>query len=174
MSMEQWGNCIDWFFRIFQILTFMGFIIQSVNKTGYSDNVQIQMLLFDELDTIYKRFQFIYHYNMDEWGQKFIIYPNGVDIVKIDFYELEYNVKNNKLIQVQKIYEMRDIKSERALLLQTILPEGIPRLKIVWETSDGKIGEHIFSYNGFSGYQDVSYYEYKLTRKKKILSLIGL
>ena len=55
-----------------------------------------------------------------------------------------------------------------------MVPETIPNLKIKWETSKGEIGEYTFNYNGYNGNVDISSYKYKLTFKRKILSILKL
>ncbi|MFC3928274.1 hypothetical protein ACVR05_06785 [Streptococcus caprae] len=168
----DWVNCIDWFLRILQIIAFVGVILKVSVQKGYSSNIKVEDVTQKEEKDYFSRFRFIDQYEHLEHGfEKILIYPVETDIKKLVFYNLTY--ENGKLIK-KLIETKRDIKNSTAILLRTTLPEGVPSLKIEWTTSDGEIGEHIFRYNGFNGYHHLTEYKYRLTLKKKILSVFGL
>ncbi|WP_162011112.1 hypothetical protein [Streptococcus sp. S784/96/1] len=126
----DWTQCIDCFLRILQILTFLGVILRVSIQRGYSSNVKIEDVTRKNESDYYNKFRFIDNYKHTDQGiEKFLIYPVETDIKKLDFYSLKY--KKQKLVGI-KIGTNRNIESNTAILLETLLPEGVPSLKIKW------------------------------------------
>jgi len=98
------------------------------------------------------------------------IQPN-IDIKKIEVFSLKFD---EKLIEDELLYTKNNLINNYSLLIKTIVPETIPNLKVKWETSKGELGEYTFNNNGYNGNVDISSYKYKLTFKRKILSIFKL
>ena len=167
---------IDWALRIMQIITFIGVILKiSFNKNGYSDNVIMKRMKFEELDSLNMDFSFIQSFEDIQdstYNEYFVLYPKNVDIISLKFIEIKYG-KNAKEIE-----EIRDtkknVRNHTCIVISTILPEGAPHLRVRWETSNGEIGEYTFYYNGFNGNSDMISYRYKYTLKRKLMYIFGL
>lgn len=99
---------IDWALRIMQIITFIGVILKiSFNKNGYSDNVIMKRIKFEDLDSLNKDFSFIQSFEDIQdstYNEYFVLYPKNVDIISLKFIEINYG-KNAKEIE-----EIRDTK----------------------------------------------------------------
>ncbi len=167
---------IDWFFRIVQIVTFIVLIlkISYYDNKEYIDNVRIEKINPDNLEKLNSRFHYIneYEHIINEFHTDlFLIYPKNVDIKKIEVFSLKFD---GQLIEDKLLYTKNNLKNNYSLLIKTMVPETIPNLKIKWETSKGEIGEYTFYYNGYNGNVDISSYKYKLTFKRKILSILKL
>ena len=167
---------IDWTLRIIQIISFIGVILKiSFNNNGYSDNVKIKKIRLEDLDSLNKNYSFIQNFDDikgDISKEYFVLYPENVDIINLDFIEIKYG-KNAKEIEVVRETN-KFIKNHSCIIITTILPEGAPHLRIRWKTSNGEIGEHTFHYNGFNGNLDMLAYRYKYTILKKIMCIVGL
>lgn len=59
-------------------------------------------------------------------------------------------------------------------MIHTNIPDTVPQLIMKWETVNGEIGEYTFQFNGYNGNTNISNYKYKLTLKRKILTILGL
>ena len=99
---------IDWALRIVQIITFIGVILKiSFNNNGYSDNVIMKRIKFEDLDSLNKDFSFIQSFEDIQdstYNEYFVLYPKNVDIISLKFIEINYG-KNAKEIE-----EVRDTK----------------------------------------------------------------
>lgn len=178
----DWTKVIDWILRILQILTFLGLMIKiGFKNEEYINNVEIKSLSPMQFDPLHNHFHFIYEYNhrsnLDSMNH-YLFYPKGVDIKKIDFFSLSYDMKkykkyNEKGFSEKKIYSIKNIKNKTCLLIHTNLPEIIPNLRMRWMTSSGEIGEYTFQTNGYNGYTDISEYKYRLTWKRKIFQVFS-
>ena len=49
----DWTKLIDWFLRIVQILTFIGILIKTSNKNEYVDNVKLEEVSYQDINSIY-------------------------------------------------------------------------------------------------------------------------
>ena len=165
---------IDWFLRIVQIITFIVLILKINHYDNYIDNVRIKKINPDNLEELNSEFHYIYEYEHiinEAHTDLFLIYPKNVDIKKIEVFSLKFD---EKLIEDELLYTKNNLTNNYSLLIKTVVPEIIPNLKIKWETSKGELGEYTFNNNGDNGNVDISSYKYKLTFKRKILSIFKL
>lgn len=165
---------IDWFLRIVQIITFIVLILKINHYDNYIDNVRIKKINPDNLEELNSEFHYIYEYEHiinEAHTDLFLIYPKNVDIKKIEVFSLKFD---EKLIEDELLYTKNNLINNYSLLIKTIVPETIPNLKVKWETSKGELGEYTFNNNGYNGIVDISSYKYKLTFKRKILSIFKL
>ena len=165
---------IDWFLRIVQIITFIVLILKINHYDNYIDNVRIKKINPDNLEELNSEFHYIYEYEHiinKAHTDLFLIYPKNVDIKKIEVFSLKFD---EKLIEDELLYTKNNLINNYSLLIKTIVPETIPNLKVKWETSKGELGEYTFNNNGYNGNVDISSYKYKLTFKRKILSIFKL
>ena len=89
---------VDWMLRILQILSIFILIIKiSFNKSNIVDNVNIlQIHTYEQIEEFKLRYYETCKIgNLS--GEKFLIIPRGVDLKKIEFYELSYNEKRISL-----------------------------------------------------------------------------
>ncbi|HEM3474390.1 TPA: hypothetical protein U1B24_001039 [Streptococcus suis] len=164
---------IDWVLRILQILSIFILIIKiSFNKSNIVDNVNIlQLHTHEQIEEIKLRYYETCKIgNLS--GEKFLIIPRGVDLQKIEFYELSYNEKKN-IFKKKRILKKENIQSGTGIILDTLVPCGIPNLRVRWQTSTGEIGEHTFHYNGFNGFQDMIEYKAKFSFWRKVMIFLG-
>lgn len=87
--------------------------------------------------------------NSNEYTEFF---TENMSIDSLKFIELEY--ENDELKEVEVIHEIREIEPGEKILIHAVYPEGIPMLKIKWESDDGVTDEYIFQYNGKDGLDD--------------------
>lgn len=169
----NWIDIVDWFLRIVQIMSFIGLILKISFQTGYIDNVGVEAI--EEPDSVIndKRFHRVDNYEHTENPiNYFLFYPKGTDIKWLDFYSLRYDNEGNELAKFLNRREY--IRNHTALLIRTTIMGVTPILKLKWETNSGELGEYTVQFNGFNGNTDIKSYKYKLTWKRKILSIFGL
>ena len=77
-------------------------------------------------------------------------------------------------LKKKKLREFKLLKVNNGILVKTIVPEGIPSLKVSWRSEYGLKGEYIFYYNGFNGNIDLNNYEYNYTFITKLRVFLGL
>lgn len=166
---------LDWVLRVSGLISLLGCIIAFLTtKREYISDVKIKQINdISNMDSLE-----LYHYDIFEMSNKsyaelFVIMPNGVDLKNVAFYELEYDEKRNKLFE-KKLKEFKSLKNNYGIFVKTIVPEGIPNLKISWISSYGLRGEYIFQYNGFNGNGDLSNYKYNYTFIAKLRVFLGL
>ena len=182
MNNIDYTKMIDWILRIIQITTFLGVVFKiSFKKNEYSTNVRIERINKNQFASLNDKFTFIHtyeHIKNQNYIDYFILYPRGVDLINLQFFELEY--KNNNFFRKtfkenkKEIHSIKNVKDNTCVLISTLLPEGCPNFCIKWKTSNGEVGTHIFNYNGFNGNSNMNSYKYKLTFLKKIQLILGL
>lgn len=167
---------IDWILRIVQITTFIGVILKiSFNKNSYTDTIVIKKIRPDDFDSLNMQFRFIQIYENSKEKMNidyFLLYPNNVDIKKLDFIDLKYDSEAKEIEEIRET--KNNIKNATCIIIGTILPEGAPCFRVRWVTSKGEMGEYTFHYNGFNGNSDMLSYQYNLTFWKKIQYIFGL
>ena len=182
MNNIDYTKMIDWILRIIQITTFLGVVFKiSFKKNEYSTNVRIERINKNQFASLNDKFTFIHTYENiknQNYIDYFILYPSGVDLINLQFFELEY--KNNNFFRKKfkenkkEIHSIKNVKNNTCVLISTLLPEVCPNLCIKWKTSNGEVGTHTFNYNGFNGNSNMNSYKYKLTFWKKIQLILGL
>ncbi|WP_455224551.1 hypothetical protein [Granulicatella sp.] len=182
MNNIDYTKIIDWILRIIQIMTFIGVVCKvSFKKNEYSTNVRIERIEKNQFDSLNEKFTFIHsyeHVKNQKYIDYFILYPRGVDLVKVQFMKLDYKEVNFfkrtfKEIKTE-VHSIKNIKDNTCVLISTVLPEVCPNLCIKWQTSNGELGSYIFHYNGFNGNTNMNSFKYKLTFWKKIQLILGL
>lgn len=86
--------------------------------------------------------------NVDNSGQYIVAKPDG-NMSNIRFYLVEY--KNDKFVENALIKKIDNVTTNQTLVIQSVVPEGVPNLKIKWYNKDYLEGELIISYDGKNG-----------------------
>ena len=102
MNNIDYTKMIDWILRIIQITTFLGVVFKiSFKKNEYSTNVRIERINKNQFASLNDKFTFIHtyeHIKNQNYIDYFILYPSGVDLINLQFFELEY--KNNNMFTI--------------------------------------------------------------------------
>lgn len=167
---------VDWVLRVSGLISLLGCIIAFFTpKRKYTSDITIKQINdisdMDKLDLYYYD---VFEMSNENHAELFAVMPNGIDLKGVTFYELEYNDRYNKLFEKKKLKEFKSLKNNYGIFVKTILPEGIPNLKVSWRSGYGLKGEYIFQYNGFNGHIDLSNYKYNYTFIAKLRVFLGL
>ncbi|WP_195259256.1 hypothetical protein [Clostridium paraputrificum] len=167
---------IDWVLRVSGVISLLCCIIAFFTpKREYKSDIKIKQIndILD-MDKLGLHYYDIFEMSNEKYAELFAVMANGVDLKNISFYELEYNERCNKLLEKKKLREFKLLKVNNGILVKTIVPEGIPSLKVSWRSEYGLKGEYIFYYNGFNGNIDLNNYEYNYTFITKLRVFLGL
>lgn len=168
----DWTKLIDWFLRIVQILTFIGILIKTSNKNEYVDNVKLEEVSYQDINSIYcnKKFHMVFSFgNAEHETNHYLFYPVGTDLKKVSIYSIKDNIKYD-----QKLETFRGINNGRGLIINLSIIGTVPHHMIRWETTSGEIGEYVFQMNGFNGNMDFSEYKYKYSIIGKLKKIFGM
>ena len=92
-------------------------------------------------------------------GQYFVIYHVNADIKELRIIEVEYN--GRRLVNKKVLKTYKDITNNRGVVINTIVPDTIPFIKIEWNMGKGLKGEYPISFNGFNGNTNIVSYRYE-------------
>lgn len=92
-------------------------------------------------------------------GKYFVIYPVNADIKELRIIEVEYN--GRRLVNKKVLKTYKDITNNRGVVINTIVPDIIPFIKIEWNMGKGLKREYPISFNGFNGNTKIVSYRYE-------------
>jgi len=106
--------------------------------------------------------------NVDSSPQYILVKPDG-QMSNIRFYLVEY--KEEKFIENALIKQVDKISQDQNLVVESVVPEGVPNIKMKWYNKDYLEGELIISYDGKNGgiYNNATY---KHTLRSILISLL--
>lgn len=106
--------------------------------------------------------------NVDSSSQYILVKPDG-NMSNIRFYLVEY--KEDIFVENALIKKVDSVKQDQNLVVQSVVPEGVPNMKMKWYNKDYLEGELIISYDGKNGgiHNNATY---KHTFRSVLISLI--
>lgn len=159
---------IDWILRILGISAFIGIFCKAKFSKYYIDNVKI--ISIDSLDDIEKKIKSVTESRILNDGlNKFIIFPDKIDILQLKFFTLTEDGHKDTLIE-----EIPIIQESHAFSFEITLIGTVPHNKIEWKTSLGEKGEFVFNMNGYNGNIDMTSYKYKLSLKGLLFKIFNI
>lgn len=167
---------LEWIIRIFGILSIIGLVFASLSpRKEYIANIMIKKIeKLEEMDNMGLHYYHYYEHENNQNSELYAIIPLGIDFKEVRFYEVDYDENKEELYEKEILEKYNNIVNYHAIVIKTVIPEGIPQLKVKWKTNNGMCGEHLFSYNGFNGNNDINCYKYKRTLIERIKILFGI
>ena len=97
----------------------------------------------------------------DYYGEKFWIYArDGAKEVRI--HRVDYSDNNgNFVFTVNKLLYTTQLTANDVLVVDSIIPEGIPHMSVTIIGNDGQVHSFVLGYNGRTGHVQVSGYDVK-------------
>lgn len=135
------------------------------NKMDYViEQSKLEMVLSSEMPSVPNQVLV----SVDASKQYIVVKPDG-PISNIRFYLLEY--KNDQLLENSLIKTVDQLLETQTLVIETVVPEGVPNIKMKWITKNYVEGEFIISYDGKNGgiYNNATY---KHTFRSILMSLL--
>ncbi|MFL2140870.1 hypothetical protein [Ruoffia sp. FAM 26254] len=158
---ETIGFLLDWTLRVTGAISICWHIIKSFFPNNeYIDNIVIKEIQsIDEAVNLDLHFFEVFKVNPCMEGQYFVIYPVNADIKELRIIEVEYN--GRRLVNKKVLKTYKDITNNRGVVINTIVPDTIPFIKIEWNMGKGLKGEYPISFNGFNGNTNIVSYRYE-------------
>lgn len=167
---------VDWVLRVSGLISLIGCIIAFLApKREYISDIEIKQIKdISDMNKLKLKHYDVFEMTNEDYATLFAVMPNGTDLKNVTFYELEYDEREDKLVEKKKLKEFKSLKNGYGIIVKIILPEGIPNFKIMWKSSYGLKGEYVFQYNGFNGNSDLCNYHYRYTLIGKLRVFLGL
>jgi hypothetical protein len=174
--MEDIMYIIDWILRITGLLSLiLGTLAFALSRKEYISNIKVEFLGYDQAEPDEDDLRYYEVYKDNIYNNEYTLFrPIGCEVKYLKIYELEWNSKKKVLEKKQCLKTYKDIGHYKGIVLNIYYVEGIPTRKIEWKTDYGMKGEHFFSYNGFNGKVDITFYKYKFGLINNLRRIFGL
>lgn len=161
-KIQYWGYLSSIATCISLLLYIIGNFISGLLSFHYSKRYNGELFVWHPNEETLKNYYIIhkeegYIPNEDGGVDKLMIASEGI-LLNVKAFQVSWE-KGNVFRKEKELFSYNRLSQKECIVLSTLLPEGIPNIKLEWETPTYMKASLILSYNGRTGniYESIEY-----------------
>lgn len=161
-KIQYWGYLSSIATCISLLLYIIGNFISGLLSLRYSKRYNGELFVWQPNEEMLKNFYIVhkeegYIPDYDSGIDKLMISSEGV-LLNVKAFQVIWE-EGNDFRKEKEIFSYKRLSQKECIVLSTLLPEGIPNIKLEWETPTYTKASLILAYNGRTGniYENIEY-----------------